>query len=212
MSTSSPEASKSEDIYKSSSFIGHSLWMVPKNGSASYTAYSKLVADMSSELGTFQFIPHITLVAAMLKGEEDVLTRTKALAKELAPYKFEFDNISYRDAYFQCVYAQMKPTKEVLQANNLARQYFPERQSDAAYKPHLSLIYGDFSEHKKQQDIIPKLHNAMKDHHHDNNDDAIAVIPVDAIEIWSTQGDVKDWYKVARIPLTGGGGEKRKVK
>jgi 2'-5' RNA ligase len=154
---------------------------------------------MSSELGTFEFLPHITLVAAMEKGEDDAVWRTKALAAELAPYSFEIDEIWYRDAYFQCVYAKMKRTDAVVHANTLAREFFPERRSDPDYMPHLSLVYGDFDEATKQNEIIPKLRKLMMT----DGTDQYSVVPVDAIEVWSTQGDAKDWYRVESIPLTG---------
>mmetsp|Transcript_61166 Transcript_61166/g.68492 ORF Transcript_61166/g.68492 Transcript_61166/m.68492 type:complete len:210 (+) Transcript_61166:128-757(+) len=182
------------DPYKSSSFIGHSLWMIPCGDSK--IVYSKLISEISSDLGTVDFLPHITLVAAMMKGEEDTVQRAKALAAELAPFTFEFDDISYRDAYFQCVYTRLKRTEAVVLANDIARNFFPERQSDPEYMPHLSLVYGDFDEETKRNQIVPKLKKA-------DHDSQLTLLPVDSFEVWSTQGDVKEWYKVETIPLTG---------
>jgi len=197
------------DPYKSSSFIGHSLWMVPSGDSDSNLLYSKLIADTAKELGTFEFLPHITLVAAIMKGEEDCVKRAKALAAELTPYTFEFDgDISYRDAYFQCVYAQFKRTDAVVHANTIARIHFPERQSDPEYTPHMSLVYGDFDKETKQTQIIPKLKSKIAANERsgdsDSHNNCMTLLPVDTIEVWSTQGDVKEWYKVTTIPLTGG--------
>lgn len=194
------------DPYKSSSFIGHSLWFVPCGDSK--IAYESLIADASKNLETFRFIPHITLVAAILEGETDVCVRTKKLASTLAPFTFEFDRISHGDAYFKCVYAQMKRTDTVVDANMLARQFFPERSSDPEYMPHMSLVYGDFDDKIKQNHIIPTLKNSMMEDHDGARNSkgiaaAIASIPVDAIEVWSTEGDVKEWYKVETVPLTG---------
>ena len=197
------------DPYKSSSFIGHSLWFVPCGDSK--IAYDSLIADASKNLETFRFIPHITLVAALLEGSEtDVCVRTKKLASTLAPFTFEFDQLSHGDAYFKCVYAQMKRTETVVAANALARQFFPERSSDPEYIPHMSLVYGDFDDKIKQHHIIPTLENSMMEDQDDgvrNNSKgiaaAIASIQVDAIEVWSTEGDVKEWYKVETVPLTG---------
>jgi hypothetical protein len=190
-------AASDDDPYKSSSFIGHSLWMRP-SGSAK-EAYSSIISETSLELGgTFQFTPHISLVAAMMTGAEDVVERAKALAAELAPYKFEFDQISQRDAYFQCVFAKMKRSKEVMAANALAREFFPERKTDPDYMPHLSLVYGDFDLAEKESKIIPELRRKLAEK-------ALYTksFTVDAIEVWSTQGDAKDWYLVATVPLQG---------
>ena len=188
------------DPYKSSSFIGHSLWMCPSG--AANEAYSSIIEETSVKLGTFHFTPHITLVAAMMTGEKDVLERTKKLANQLAPYSFELDVVSQRDAYFQCVYAKMKTCdQQVMNANKLARQIFPERQSDPPYTPHLSLIYGDFSLKEKESKLIPELEQLLREKTFDT-----ASFQVDSIEVWSTQGDVKDWYLVEKIPLRGGDG------
>ena len=186
------------DPYKSSTFIGHSLWMCPSG--TSNDAYSSIIAETSSKLGTFQFTPHITLVAAMMTGEEDVVQRTKKLAKQLAPYTFDLDVVSQRDAYFQCVFAKMKTTQQVMDANALAREFFPERKSDPEYTPHLSLIYGDFGLKEKNTRLIPEIESLLN-----KKTAETASFQVDSIEVWSTQGDVKDWYLVEKIPLQGDG-------
>ena len=189
-------ADMEDDPYKSSSFIGHSLWMCPSG--AAKEAYSSIIAENSSKLGTFRFTPHTTLVAAIMTGADDVVERTRKLAKKLTPYEFELDLVSQRDAYFQCVFAKMKTTKVVVDANNLAREIFPERRDDPAYLPHLSLVYGDFTLEKKISQIIPDIERMLNDKKSET-----ASFQVDSIEVWSTQGDVKDWYIVDTIPLEG---------
>jgi 2'-5' RNA ligase len=186
----------SEDPYKSSRFVGHSLWMIPAG--TARKAYDEIIGTTARQLDTFHFLPHITLVAAILTPVEDVVQRTRHLATLLAPYEFELDDLSQRDAYFQCVYATMKLTDAPLHANAVARQVFPEKQSDPPYMPHLSLIYGAFGQERKTQEILPRLREKFLERAPDT-----LHLPVDAIELWSTQGDVKDWYLVERVPLTG---------
>lgn len=192
----SPPQTPEFDPYKSSRFVGHSLWMIPTG--AALKAYDDIVGKTSNELDTFHFVPHITLVAALMSPVEQVIERTRHLASLLSPYEFELDDLSQKDAYFQCVFATMKRTDAVVHANAVARQVFAEKQSDPPYMPHLSLLYGDFDYERKVQDIIPKLRQQLQHHAPDS-----LRLPVDAIEIWSTQGDVKEWYLVERIPLTG---------
>mmetsp|Transcript_12352 Transcript_12352/g.18984 ORF Transcript_12352/g.18984 Transcript_12352/m.18984 type:complete len:193 (-) Transcript_12352:242-820(-) len=186
-----------DDPYKSSSFIGHSLWLCPSEG-PSKDAYSAIIADTASKLDTFSYLPHVTLVAAIMTDVDDVVRRTKELAQDLAPYELELDTLGGRDAYFQCVYARLKQTPTVMQANAKARQVFPERQSDPEYIPHLSLIYGDFTMEEKEKTLIPELKKKLA-----AQKDATSSFRIDAIEVWSTQGDVKDWYLVETIPLKG---------
>jgi len=188
--------SSSNDPYASSSFIGHSLWVCPTG--ASKDAYSAIIKDASSTLGTFCFTPHITLVAAIMTDEKDVVERTKVLASRLAPYEFEFEQVSQKDRYFQCVFAKMKCTEQVVNANRIARDVFTERLTDPEYMPHLSLVYGDFPLARKEETIMPKLSQQIQE-----QAPLTALFKVDSIEVWSTQGDVSKWYLVETVPLTG---------
>lgn len=184
------------DPYTLSSFIGHSLWVCPTG--ASRDAYQSIIQNASSSLGTFCFPPHITLVAAMMTSPEDVMERAKILAAKIAPYEFEFESVSQRNAYFQCVYCKMKRTEDVVNANKIAREVFTERKNDPEYMPHLSLVYGDFTEQQKKDTIIPSLETQIQQHAPQTT-----TIPVDSIEVWSTQGDASEWYLVETVPLTG---------
>lgn len=57
------------------------------------------------------------------------------------PYKLDFEQVSYGDKYFQCVYVLIKPTEEVVEAARAARKAFG-LDENARYMPHLSLLYG----------------------------------------------------------------------
>ena len=189
--------STADDPYASSSFIGHSLWMCPSG--AAKDAYQEIVADAARELDTFEFIPHITLVAAVMTSPQDVVERTKRLASMLAPYTFELDSVSHKDKFFQSVFVKMKQSPDVMHANQVARQFFPERQSDPEYMPHLSLLYGNFSVQQKEESIVPKLRQEIH-----AKAPVTTSFTVDSIEVWSTQGEAREWYLVETVPLTGG--------
>jgi len=87
-----------------------------------------------------------------------------------------------------------------MDANALAREFFPERNSDPEYTPHLSLVYGDFGLEEKKTKLIPEIESLLE-----KNTAETTSFQVDSIEVWSTQGDVKDWYLVEKIPLQGDG-------
>jgi 2'-5' RNA ligase len=180
-----------KDPYKSSSFIGISLWMCP-TGKAN-DAYTSIIQETAKEYGTYSaFIPHITLVAALLS--ENVLERVRTLATQIPPYEFEVDELSSRDAYFQSVYMKLKTTPDAVKANDIAKQFFDERQRDPPYMPHMSLIYGDLTPNQKDV-VLPKISEKLKD--------APKTLAVDSIQVWSTQGNVEDWYVIETVPLTG---------
>jgi 2'-5' RNA ligase len=179
------------DPYKSSSFIGISLWMCP--GGAAGEACTKIIQELAQEYGTFaDFIPHITLVAALLI--DNAVEQTRKVATMIAPYEFEIEEASDRDAYFQSVFFKMKTSPTVVQNNQIARQVFQERQRDPPYMPHLSLVYGNLKPQQKERikrELCEKLKWIPKK------------MMVDAIQVWSTRGHVEGWYCIETIPLTG---------
>jgi hypothetical protein len=187
------------DPYQSSSFIGYSLWMIPTGDS--FEMYSNIIRNTAAELGTFEYIPHITLVGAILSDVNDVITKTKELASNLAPFQFEFTTVSHREAFFQCVYAMFERTDEVVAANLLAREFFSETKANPPYMPHLSLIYGSFSPEQKETVIVPNLKRQIED-----KAPATTTIHVDSIQIWCTKGNVSDWYLFESVPLRGSNG------
>jgi len=179
--------------------------MVPSSVGGSLEAYDTIIGGMSKELGTFHFLPHITLIAALLDPIETIVEKTRHLSTLIAPYKFHLQDMGQKDAYFQCVFATMKLTEDVVNANMTARNVFASENKllDPPYMPHLSLIYGDFSLEEKKNHLIPTLRHQLFPQNEGESTSLTSIIPVDAIEIWSTQGDVKDWYLVERVPLVG---------
>mmetsp|Transcript_33490 Transcript_33490/g.38137 ORF Transcript_33490/g.38137 Transcript_33490/m.38137 type:complete len:193 (+) Transcript_33490:45-623(+) len=183
---------KNADPYKSSSFIGISLWMCPIG--AAGEAYTKIIQEAAEEYGTFDFkVPHVTLVAALLS--DNVVERARELATRMTPYEFESDGISGRDAYFQSVYSKMKLSPEAIRNNAIAQEFFEEEcRTNPPYVPHLSLVYGDLDANQKEEFKLKILQNKTT---------LPSKFMVDAIQVWCTKGEVETWYCIEKIPLTG---------
>jgi len=62
---------------------------------------------------------------------------------------------AYGNDYFHCVFLLVDMTPPVFHAHALARQLF-HQDEDRRYLPHLSLVYGRYSENQKN-DIIARL-------------------------------------------------------
>lgn len=182
------------DMYKSSKFTGLSLWMCPSGPAEAVSR--RLIKETARECGTYgDFLPHVTLAAGI--ASENTIQKTRELATMIAPYEFEFDGLSGRDAFFQALYIKLKTTPPVVLANAAARQVFEEKASDPEYMPHLSIVYGDLDPEQKSR-IMQELEYRIKE------ETVLNTFTVDSIQIWSTEGDVEDWYCVESIPLTGG--------
>ncbi|CAI6005864.1 unnamed protein product [Closterium sp. NIES-64] len=101
------------------------------------------------------FEPHVTVIGAFgaREGldEQEVVKRMERLSASLKPYDIQVMELAAGRLFFQCVYIKMLPSKEVLHVHNEAVEVMGmDRNSVAAYMPHLSLIYGDLSDAQKQ--------------------------------------------------------------
>ena len=88
-------------------------------------------------------------------SEKEAIQKTAKLASTIRPYTIELENIDYLNNYYRSLFVRVKKTPEVLDANLLSRKIFG-RETDPKYMPHLSLIYGNFSEETKTA-IIKKI-------------------------------------------------------
>ncbi|CAI5488823.1 unnamed protein product [Closterium sp. Naga37s-1] len=100
--------------------------------------------------------PHVTVIGAFGEreglDEQEVVKRMERLSASLKPYDIQVMELAAGRLFFQCVYLKMLPSKEVLHVHNEAVEVMGmDRNSVAAYMPHLSLIYGDLSDAQKQE-------------------------------------------------------------
>ncbi|CAI6000830.1 unnamed protein product [Closterium sp. NIES-64] len=112
-------------------------------------------ASARATLKCTPFEPHVTVIGAFgaREGldEQEVVKRMERLSASLKPYDIQVMELAAGRLFFQCVYIKMLPSKEVLHVHNEAVEVMGmDRNSVAAYMPHLSLIYGDLSDAQKQ--------------------------------------------------------------
>eukprot|EP00124_Ichthyophonus_hoferi_P000401 Ihof_evm11s14 gene=Ihof_evmTU11s14 len=106
--------------------------------------------EQSNSHGTPVFCPHVTLFPAFVCPEKEAVQRTKYLANQLKTFRIQLTAVNSGTLYFQCVYASVNPTQDVLQANQKAREIF-DIHSHPPFMPHMSLVYGDLPNEKKQE-------------------------------------------------------------
>lgn len=153
--------------------------------------YDKLagkISDLSLKYNTPNFLPHITLMGGVEGSQEEGIEKTSKLASLIKPFKVELTYIDYLDYYFQCLFVRCKETRKLIEANERARKVFG-RESDPAYMPHLSLIYGDFT-HETKNGIVGEIGKQFN-----------ISFGVDKIHLYSTNGEVKDWFKIGEFSL-----------
>jgi 2'-5' RNA ligase len=171
---------------------GVSLWLMP--GEAARPRLAALIEGLAARLGTDPFPPHVTLLPG-IEGlaPNTVLTAARPLAAGLHPLTVRLVSVEGRDEHFRCLIA-LAAFDETLRAAHAAAARAFGRQPDAAFLPHLSLVYGSLTAETKQAlaaDLAPATAVAF---------DAAR------LHVWRTDGPVAAWSEIGSFPFEGRGG------
>ena len=88
-------------------------------------------------------IPHITLLAGFVDDESILLYKTENLSKKIRSFEIIFDQVRYLNEFFRSLFIEIKFSEELKLARNTAEKEFGWK--DKNYIPHLSLMYGNYS-------------------------------------------------------------------
>ena len=152
-----------------------------------YNRLVNLISQLSKKYSAPNFEPHVTLLSQVVGSEEEIIAKASQLADSLRPYEIKLTTVNYLDEYFKCLFVRIKETEDVMRANEKARERC--RHPDAKYMPHLSLLYGNFSP-KIKEDIIKEIGKEIN-----------MSFKVKSINLFFTEGEVKNWYRVKEFNL-----------
>lgn len=173
----------------------YSVWLNPTKTSEADRLLNETVKDLASRFAAPIFDAHVTLLADIEGEEEEVLQKVSQLAGKLSAFNISFNLFDFTDGLFQTLVIRAIPTKQLIEANKLARDLF-ERHGDALYTPHLSLLYRQNLENKQKIKIIeelkPKLIPSV---------DQPLEFTADKIYVYTSVPKIEDWRKVAEFPL-----------
>lgn len=157
------------------------LFLMPSSNSQISSTLKRTLSKLSKTYNTPYFEPHVTLIW-MNCSKKEAIQKTAKLASTIKPYTIELENTDYLDKYYQSLFVKVRKTPEVLDANLHARKIFGQ-ETNPKYMPHLSLIYGNFSEERKTA-IIKKIAKPS------------GSFLVQEIQLFSIAGEVKDWHRI----------------
>jgi 2'-5' RNA ligase len=164
------------------------LWLKPAG--ATYDVLDRTIRRLAAVLDAPVFAPHVTLLARLTGTEREHIRRTEELARRLQPVEIVLTEPAWGERYFQCVFILVEETGAVRQANALAQQVF-ERGADP-YMPHLSLVYGSYSEARKRE-VVARLPAELR----------TAFVASAVYLIRADSDDPADWHEILRQPLNG---------
>lgn len=166
---------------------GHALWLIP-TGEANHK-FSNLIRRLSQEYSAPIFQPHVTLVGEAFQSEKELVKKGEQLASGQKPFPITLRAIDYQDFYFRALYVKADKTEQLLAFYNHIIEIF-EMQDIPEYMPHLSLLYGNFSQAIKER-IIEKIGR-----------DLTTEFTVSSVHLFNINGEADTWYRVKEIPFT----------
>lgn len=169
---------------------GYSLWLVPPRDDKTFEFLRGLIQELARKYETPTFDPHVTLLGGIEGEEQDIVEKTKSLASSLSPHPIWFDEVGTRRTFFQALFIEAAAVASRLVRPHLrAKEMFGTIQE--RYFPHLSLAYADLQPDQlfALMELLPlrKLQG-------------LYFVP-ESIELWRTEGEVKDWCLVDVFPL-----------
>ncbi len=159
-----------------------SLWLVP-SGEA-YRTLSEIIGRLSRQYKTVSFEPHVTLVPDVEKSPQEVIRITSLLSRSLRPFMVHMTDAGCSDDFYMSLFLKVEQTKEVMNANALARKTFSKLEE--SYDPHLSLIYGNLDSREKEK----ILNNLGK-----------IDISFEANQLWIVGDPADHWPKIKEFAL-----------
>jgi 2'-5' RNA ligase len=165
----------------------YSLWLMPTGDVA--RTFSRIISRLAEQYASPTFTPHVTLLGSIETSEQDVITRSGALASLIHPFTIRLTSVGYSDQYFRALFVRVDPTDALLAAYQEACKAFP-KLIKPDYMPHLSLLYGNLPVEVKQRGI-EEIGGQFSDEFY-----------VESLHLYLTEGLPDAWREVRQFSLT----------
>lgn len=159
----------------------YSLWLQP-SGDIAYRLQER-INKMSKKYKTPAFAPHVTLLGGLSVSETELIPLTNTLASSLYPFELILTKVGYHNQFYQSLFVHVKKSKSLNEARNRACRLFDLHDADG-YLPHLSLLYGDLPQKKKERII-----NIM-------GREFYIRFSVNSIVLMQTEGTPEQWKRI----------------
>ena len=148
------------------------------------------IASLARRYDTPAFDPHVTLLSGMQLSEEEARLQLSGLATALGPVPIRLTVTSWGREYYHCVFAEVDRDERLIAARDRARTLF-DVETQAPYRPHLSLVYGDIGLGLRQR-VANELGSSLRAEGFDTG----------IVQLWNVAGGVGEWSLVAGMKLS----------
>lgn len=165
---------------------GYHLFLEPEGKLREEVA--AIIGSLATEFDGPMFSPHVTLLARIPEEEEGVLIeKTKQLASSLSPFEVVLGTVDMEQAYFRALYMHVEG-QEIKNVHQKASELF-RMQDEGEYVPHMSLLYGNYTEVQKQE-VASTLEMPFG-----------SSFLVNRLHLYKTAGETSNWAKIAEAPF-----------
>ncbi|WP_437572665.1 2'-5' RNA ligase family protein [Sorangium sp. So ce542] len=164
------------------------LWLVP--GGAPAARLRELIAALARETGGPAFAPHLTLVSGLRGDGAALAARLGKLEGALRPVELEARGPAVGASRHRCVFLDVALTEPLAALRRAAQAALGAGES--AFRPHVSLVYGDLPEDRRRSLAADPRVRALGD------DRAWA----ERLELWAVDGPTERWRCVEGVALT----------
>lgn len=159
------------------------LWVRPEGPAA--LALEHAIRSIQKRYGGPGGQAHLTLAQDLECPVPELERRLEAIALQIPPFTVRLDGIDRRDEYWRCLFVRAQPSAPLRDAHRAARDAFGLKP-DADFDPHISLLYGEFAEDRKQQ-MIAELGARLADLSFEASSiEFVSAAPDVAVEEWRT--------------------------
>ena len=130
----------------------YSLWFMPCK--EQNIILENKIETLANQYGGPKFVPHITLLGGFVDDESILLKKTEDLSKKIRSFEIILDQVRYLNEFFRSLFIEIKFSKELKSVRSTAEKEFGWK--DKNFIPHLSLMYGNYS-NKIKTNIIKKM-------------------------------------------------------
>ncbi len=165
--------------------VKYSLWLRPEQ--SQLDDYTQIISELAHRNQTKVFPPHITLIAGISKPLELIESACESITSKSVVFEISFTEICYTEEFYKAFFIDAVLSEKL---NTLYSQSVELLQlNHQQYLPHLSLLYGNISEAKKEK-LKMECDNKYPN-----------PLTCSRLDIYNTTGEIPSWYLINSYPF-----------